>query len=130
MPEPLRTYMKGLEKLPCMDCGEFDGHTWDCHLGNIQPMQNLTILDYRTLTEAVEMFDPGPRKFHFDLHPEPEPEDGPTMIRGMAEVIRNEDSYKNDEELHSLPDGLMILVWGFKATGQLRPFEEYVGEDY
>ena len=31
--ESLRTYMEGLNNLPCMDCGEYDGHTWDCHLG-------------------------------------------------------------------------------------------------
>jgi hypothetical protein len=32
--ESLRTYMEGLNNLPCMDCGEYDDHTWDCHLGS------------------------------------------------------------------------------------------------
>jgi hypothetical protein len=32
--ESLRTYMEGLNNLPCMDCGEYDAHTWDCHLGS------------------------------------------------------------------------------------------------
>lgn len=32
--ESLRTYMEDLNNLPCMDCGEYDGHTWDCHLGS------------------------------------------------------------------------------------------------
>ncbi|KAF7672676.1 hypothetical protein GT037_009177 [Alternaria burnsii] len=128
--ESLRTYMEVLNNLPCMDCGEYDGHTWDCHLGNIQPMQNLTMLDYRMLAEAVEEFDPGPWTTHFDLHPEPEVEDAETQIRGMAEVIRNEDSYKMDKELHNLPDEFMIMLWAFKTSDKVRVIKEYVGEDY
>lgn len=34
IPEPWCTYMKGLKELPCMDCGEDDGHLWGCHLGS------------------------------------------------------------------------------------------------
>ncbi|KAG9195852.1 hypothetical protein G6011_00973 [Alternaria panax] len=124
MSEPLRTYMEGLENLPCMDCGEEDNHLWDCHLGNIQPLQDLTALDYRTLTDAVEMFDPGPWTTHFDLHPEPEPEDAETQIKGMAEVIRNEDSYKMDDELHNLPDEFMIILWAFKTSGKVQVINE------
>ncbi|RYN46784.1 hypothetical protein AA0118_g12401 [Alternaria tenuissima] len=123
--ESLRTYMESLNNLPCMDCGEYDGHTWDCHLGNIQPMQNLTVLDYRMLAEAVEKFDPGPWTTHFDLHPEPEVEDAETQIRGMAEVIRNEDSYKTDKELHNLPDEFMIMLWAFKTSNKVRVINEY-----
>jgi hypothetical protein len=32
IPEPWAKYMKALEQLPCMDCGENDGHKRDCHL--------------------------------------------------------------------------------------------------
>jgi hypothetical protein len=35
----------------------------------------------------------------------------------MAEVVRQEDSYKEDVELHGLPDDLMILLWAFKTSG-------------
>ena len=93
-------------------------------------MQNLTMLDYRMLAEAVEEFDPGPWTTHFDLHPEPEVEDAETQIRGMAEVIRNEDSYKTDKELHNLPDEFMIMLWALKTSDKVRVIEEYVGEDY
>jgi len=34
----------------------------------------------------------------------------------MAEVIRNEASYKDDPELHVLPDDLMIMLWAFKTA--------------
>ncbi|CAN9382878.1 unnamed protein product [Alternaria alternata] len=97
---------------------------------DIQPMQNLTMLDYRILTEAVNKFDPGPWTTHFETHPEPEVEDAETQIRGIAEVIRNEDSYKMDKELHNLSDEFMIMLWAFKTSDKVRVIDEYVGEDY
>ncbi|EDU40050.1 hypothetical protein PtrSN002B_002407 [Pyrenophora tritici-repentis] len=112
--EELRTYMEDLKNLPCMDCGKLDSHTVDCHLGN-----NPTILDYRVLADAVERFDPGPWKAHFDPFPAREPEDTATQIRGMADIIRNEDSYRDNVELHHLPDHLMIILWAFTVSGQV-----------
>ncbi|CAO2649645.1 Nn.00g070300.m01.CDS01 [Neocucurbitaria sp. VM-36] len=102
--------------LPCMDCGEDDGHKWDCHIGNIKPMDRLTALDYRNLAEAVERFDPGPWTTHFNQFREAAPEDPEEQIRGMAEVIRNEDSYKNDTQLHGLSDDTMIMLWALKTS--------------
>ncbi|KAH6848455.1 hypothetical protein BKA58DRAFT_348979 [Alternaria rosae] len=123
IPEPWGSYMRGLEQLPCADCGEDDGHLLDCNLGNIAPMQNLTVLDYRTLTDAVERFDPSPWTTHF-VPPEPEPEDAATQMRGMATVIRNEDSYKQDPELHGLPDDLMMMLWAFKTSENIQVINE------
>ncbi|CAA9958152.1 hypothetical protein PTMSG1_01724 [Pyrenophora teres f. maculata] len=117
--EEVRTYMEDLKNLPCMDCGELERHTTDCHLANLKPKDNLTMLDYRVLADAVERFDPGPWKTHFDQFPAREPEDAATQIRGMAEIIRNEDSYKNNVELHRLPDDLMIMLWAFTVSGQV-----------
>lgn len=88
-------------------------------------MQNLTVLDYRTLADAVEHFDPGPWTTHF-VPPEPEPEDAATQMRGMAAVIRNEDSYKQDPELHGLPDDLMMMLWAFKTSENVQVINEYV----
>jgi len=34
IPEPWGSYMKGLEQLPCVDCGEDEGHLLDCNLGS------------------------------------------------------------------------------------------------
>ena len=88
-------------------------------------MQNLTILDYRILTEAVERFDPGPWTTHFvPSEPKPEPEDAETQIRGMAEIIRNEDSYKNDPELRNLPDHFMMILWAFKTSDSVQVVNE------
>ncbi|KAI4606122.1 hypothetical protein J4E80_010330 [Alternaria sp. BMP 0032] len=123
IPEPWGSYMKGLEQLPCVDCGEDEGHLLNCNLGNIIPMQNLTVIDYRTLADAVEQFDPGPWTTHF-VPPEPELEDVATQMRGLAAVIRNEDSYKQDAELQGLPDDLMMMLWAFKTSDNVQVINE------
>lgn len=87
-------------------------------------MESLTVVDYRTFTDAVNRFDPGPWTTHFDQFPEPEPEDPQTQIQGIAELIRNEDSYKNAPELHGLPDDTMIMLWAFKTSPGVEVIEE------
>jgi hypothetical protein len=123
-------------ELPCMDCGEMTGHKWGCHLGthplssltdvidtneftDITPMKNLTIVDYRTLADSVLRLDPGPWTTHQGPPPEPEPEDPETEIQRMAEIIRNEGTYMNDPDLHSLPDALMITLWALKTSSNV-----------
>ncbi|KAJ4367178.1 hypothetical protein N0V83_007708 [Neocucurbitaria cava] len=83
---------------------------------HLKPMENLTFLDYRNLAEAAEHFDPGPWTTHYDMYPKAEPEDPEVQVRGMAEVIRNEGSYKDDSELHGLPDEVLIMMWAFKTS--------------
>ena len=85
-------------------------------LSDLKPQRRLTVLDHRNLADAVERFDPGPWTTHFDLYPEKDPEDPETQIRGMADIVRNETSYKNDPELHGLPDDFMILLWALKTS--------------
>jgi hypothetical protein len=121
--------------LPCMDCGEDSGHTWDCNIGSkltcvcklsttannvtdLVPMENLTILDYRNLADSVERFDPGPWTTHQGPPPEPEPEDPAVRTREMAAVIRNEESYRNNPALHLLPDDIMITFWGLTTSAE------------
>ncbi|EUC33919.1 hypothetical protein COCCADRAFT_94777 [Bipolaris zeicola 26-R-13] len=108
--------LENMAKLPCIDCGDNNGHARDCNIGNLTFKEHLTMLDYRVLADIVEQFDPGPWTTHFNPYREPEPEDPRVQIAGMAEVIRNEDSYKNDPELHDLPDDLMIILWAFKTS--------------
>jgi len=131
--------------IPCMDCGleEVEGHTPDCHINSELPLlsptghipsltqsigmffsKNPTILDYRRLADAVERFDPGPWTTHFNPFPTPPPEEPEAQISGMADIIRNEDSYKNDVDLHGLPDSVMILLWAFKTSPGIEVFTE------
>ncbi|EUC44112.1 hypothetical protein COCMIDRAFT_99009 [Bipolaris oryzae ATCC 44560] len=107
--------LENIAKLPCIDCGDNGGHASDCNIGNLKFKEHLTMIDYRVLADIVEQFDPGPWTTHFNLNREREPEDPLVQIAGLAEVIRNEDSYKNDPELHGLPDVHMIILWAFKT---------------
>jgi hypothetical protein len=34
IPDPWYAYAKGLEEIPCMDCGEVSNHGLDCHIGS------------------------------------------------------------------------------------------------
>ncbi|OAL50921.1 hypothetical protein IQ07DRAFT_643061 [Pyrenochaeta sp. DS3sAY3a] len=113
-------------ELPCMDCGEDQGHLFDCNLGKLEKSmtRNLTILDYYNLAKETEYNDPGPWTTHWDPNPSPPPEDPEEVIQGMAEVIRNEESYKNDSSLHALPDELMILLWAFKTSPSVQVLEQ------
>jgi hypothetical protein len=86
--------------------------------------RNLTVLDYYNLAEQVEYNDPGPWTTHWDPNPSPPPEDPLEEIQGMAEVIRNEESYKNDSSLHELPDELMILLWALKTSPSVQVLEQ------
>jgi hypothetical protein len=126
-------------EVPCMDCGEMTGHKLGCHLGthplssstdaidtneftDIAPIKNLTMLDYRILADSVLRLDPGPWTTHQGPPPEPEPEEPEepeTEIQRMAEIIRNEDTYMNDPDLHSLPDALMITLWALKTSSNV-----------
>ena len=83
-----------------------------------------TVLDYGVLTDAVEQFDPGPWTVHFDQFPEAEPEDPMTQIAGMAEVIRGEDSYKNDVKLHGLQDEHLVMLWALKTCKGIKVVDE------
>lgn len=129
-----------LATLPCMSCGNDNGHKHDCPLGSrycneqcgclmlidsdLSFKNHLTILDYRILTDAVSQFDPGPWTAHFDQFPEAEPEDAQTQIAGIAKVIRNEDSYKNDVTLHGLRDDCMIMLWALKTSAGVEVVDE------
>lgn len=87
-------------------------------------MKNLTMLDYRVLADCVKRFDPGPWTTHQGPPPEPEREHPEDEIRGMADIIRNEDTYKNDADLCLLPDNLMILVWAIKTAPNIEVIDE------
>jgi hypothetical protein len=82
-------------------------------------MKNLNVLDYRILADSVQRFDPGPWTTHQGPPREPELEEPRDQIRGMADVIRNEETYQTDTDLHSLPDELMIMAWAMKTASNL-----------
>jgi hypothetical protein len=121
--------------LACMDCGEESGHTHQCHIASkltqshdIQttakhiadflPSRPPNVLELRILADSTEFFDPGPWTTHQGPPPEPTPEDRAEEIRAMAEIVRNEPSYRNNPALHSLPDGLMVTFWALTTSSE------------
>ncbi|KAF2823895.1 hypothetical protein CC86DRAFT_61590 [Ophiobolus disseminans] len=102
--------------LACMDCGEDVGHKWDCYIGNLKPLPKLTMLDYRNFADSVERFDPGPWTTHEPPQLQKEPEDPLLEIQGIAEFIRDQDTYKDDAALYALPNDLLILQWAFQTS--------------
>lgn len=82
----------------------------------IKPLGNLATADYEKLAEAVKHFDPKPWTTHVGPPIEPEPLDLATQTKNMAQTIRILDSYKENPELHALPDGLMIFMWALQAN--------------
>jgi hypothetical protein len=123
-----QAFRQAVDMVGCMDCGEDIGHKADCHIGStyippslpslltiivdMKPITSPTVIDLRTLSDAVAYFDPTPAKTtHFDQFPTPPPESAQAQIEGMAEVIRNEQSYKDNPELAGLPDELMVFMW-------------------
>jgi hypothetical protein len=75
----------------------------------------------------VERFDPGPSNIRCNASEpepeEPEPEDPALVFKGMVNIIKNEDSYGDDEALHALPDDLMMLQWAFKTSENVEILE-------
>jgi hypothetical protein len=125
--------------LPCIDCGELEGHNYDCNIAStycfhetttkstdkatgIMATEEGTInnLELQQIAEAVEYFDPERLREHQVPSQTQELEDYTTKVEGMAEVIRNEDSYKNDVELHKLSDDALLVCWAFRTSSKIQ----------
>ena len=123
--DQIRTYEAQLAALPCMDCGCINSHAPQCWIAKAtpdmsRPISELDSAEIRGLTEATEMFDPGPWTTHH-VYPveKEEEEDLETQIRGMAETIRGFDDYAQDTDLHMLDDHNMVLLWALKGIGEV-----------
>ncbi|KAF2868444.1 hypothetical protein BDV95DRAFT_579861 [Massariosphaeria phaeospora] len=107
--------------IPCVDCGETQGHKNDCRIAAIKPLDRPNALQLRQIAEAVHRFDPEQwRTHHPPIPPSPDLESPSTKIAGMAEIVRNEDSYKNDPDLHGLSDGPMLMLWAMKTSPNIK----------
>ncbi|KAF2012473.1 hypothetical protein BU24DRAFT_464869 [Aaosphaeria arxii CBS 175.79] len=99
--------------VPCMDCGKLLGHTIECHIGSLKLVEKPNALELRRIADQVERLDPEQWREHRDPPPK-EREDHATVIAGIIELIRNDDSYKSDECLHSLTDEALVIAWGLR----------------
>ena len=69
------------------------------------------------MAEFVERNDPGEWHTHWNNDSEPDPE-APLeeRIKGMAALVKADDSFLNDPDLHNLPDDAMLLLWAAKTS--------------
>lgn len=81
-------------------------------------MEHLTSRDICKFAIMAEKFDPDNSIRMYD-YAVPGFEDPETQISRMADHIRNEENYKNDAALHSVPDGLMVLLWALKTSEKI-----------
>ncbi|KAF2788493.1 hypothetical protein K505DRAFT_366424 [Melanomma pulvis-pyrius CBS 109.77] len=102
-----------VEPFHCMDCGELERHKFDCNIGTIKHMGKLNIHQVRAIAEEVERADPENWRTH-QGPPEPELEDHATKVKGLADIVRHEESYKTDPDLQGLSDDALVILWGLK----------------
>ena len=137
----LSLYEAAIYQLPCMDCGLDVAHTPTCHIGSkslyilrlqlaevisgLKPIK-YNVINLHAFADATKRFDPGLWTTHFGPLPPADPEDPKAQIKGMADVIRNEESYQNDPELHVLPDDMMIMLWALKTSPGVNSLPENV----
>lgn len=81
-------------------------------------MGKLNIHQERAIAEAVERADPEKWRTHRGPPPEPELEDHATKVKGLADIVRNEESYKTDPDLQGLPDDALVILWGLKSLSR------------
>ncbi|KAF2115081.1 hypothetical protein BDV96DRAFT_646930 [Lophiotrema nucula] len=113
-PDPLVSLM------PCVDCDGVGAHAFDCHLGSFhfREPHELNVLELEDIAKAVECFDPEQWREHHNHPPSPPPEDPEVIWKGMADIVRNQDSYKNDTELNDLDlsDEEVVLLFVLRTT--------------
>ncbi|KAF2676757.1 hypothetical protein K458DRAFT_396648 [Lentithecium fluviatile CBS 122367] len=105
------------EDVSCVDCGGTEYHAWGCHIASILPLEDPNDFQLHHIAEQVERFDPEQWREHWN--PPSTPPETETMaekIDGMAEILRNDESYQNDPELQGLPDSALLFFWALKNS--------------
>jgi hypothetical protein len=125
-----------IEPFPCIDCGELGDHKYDCSIistfpfpvipdgmsniktgieANIGLNKKLNVYQEREIADAVTLFDPEKWRMHQNPAPPPPLEATATVYKGLAEIVRNEESYKHDPDLHGLEDDALVILWSLKS---------------
>jgi hypothetical protein len=83
-------------------------------------LTELTIAQLGRIADAVEHNDPEQWREHQAPPATPEPEDYGTKVKEMAEIVRNEDTYKNDPVLHGLDDSALLILWALRTSSKIK----------
>lgn len=113
--------------LPCIDCGLIGSHTSGCWINQLAPIKgtgDLTPSELKKLVNQVTKFDPVSWTTHYGP-PEQVEEDSETLLRSMADVVRNLDQTAKDPDLQGLNDQLTVLFDALKSIGEVQILGEH-----
>lgn len=85
---------------------------------DIQPL-HLTRAQLELISDSVQRFDPEQWREHRATPPTPKLEDYATKTGEMAAIIRNDESYKMDPNLHNLSDDTLLFCWAMKSSNKV-----------
>jgi hypothetical protein len=83
-------------------------------------LTDLSVAELGQIADAVERNDPEQWREHRAPPPTPEPEDYKTKVKEMADIVRNEESYKNDPVLHGLEDTALLILWALRTCSKIQ----------
>ncbi|KAF2639026.1 hypothetical protein P280DRAFT_508717 [Massarina eburnea CBS 473.64] len=101
--------------MPCVLCYEESIHKPDCRIDYLKSV-NPYLLPVRQLY-APTKDELEQRRKRRESRRLPKPESLNDRFKGMAEIVRNEMSYKKDDDLHGLSDQSMVMAWALKQVG-------------
>ncbi|KAF9694886.1 hypothetical protein EKO04_006902 [Ascochyta lentis] len=87
---------------------------------SLRAPDELAASNYRDLVADVKRFDPGPWTTHVGPPKEVAVDDPHTQVQGMAEMIRNLETSKEDPELQTLDAEFTVLLWALKSSGNVQ----------
>ncbi|XPS76197.1 hypothetical protein M3J09_008253 [Ascochyta lentis] len=121
---PSQLYDAQSATLPCMSCGVVTTHATHCWIKeatlSLRAPDELAASNYRDLVADVKRFDPGPWTTHVGPPKEVAVDDPHTQVQGMAEMIRNLETSKEDPELQTLDAEFTVLLWALKSSGNVQ----------
>lgn len=83
-------------------------------------LSELTVAELGHIADAVERNDPEQWREHRVPPPTPELEGYENKAREMADIVRNEESYKSDPILHGLDDGALLILWALRTSTKIQ----------
>ncbi|KAF1971886.1 hypothetical protein BU23DRAFT_600100 [Bimuria novae-zelandiae CBS 107.79] len=113
---PFNTLMPLSEDVPCLVCGGTKYHALGCLIDDIQsrPVSHYSQAMLQNMKNQVRRNDPEQWREHHP--PQPELEPFPIALAESNEIIRREESYRNDSFLQTVPDMWLPLMWALQTS--------------
>ncbi|PSN70929.1 hypothetical protein BS50DRAFT_630982 [Corynespora cassiicola Philippines] len=107
--------------IPCMDCGHVGDHGLQCAFQKISFQEQPNVLQIRDYLDATKRNDPGPWTTHRSLQQlqVPELENYSTVLDGMLNIIKNEEDYKSNPNLHDASDDMLPIFYALGKSNTI-----------